>query len=84
MGRTEEQAKQDALKLIEELVSELQTLNENDRIAEFDQFAVVRSDSGIITVVAFESGESYEFMSINTAAEFIVMNAGKFIGEDEE
>jgi O-acetylhomoserine/O-acetylserine sulfhydrylase-like pyridoxal-dependent enzyme len=84
MDIAERNAKNEAKAMVAELRQELESLNENDRVAEFDQFAVIKHDSGIVTVVALESGEAYEFMSIDTAAEFVVMNAGKFIEEEAD
>lgn len=82
MDEIQDKAKKEAEEMVRELRQELQCLNGNERVAEFDQFAVVKHDSGILTVVSLDFEKTYEFMSIDTAAEFVIMNADKFIDEE--
>lgn len=76
-------------KLIEDLKEDFDEAFSDDTAAmEYEDFAIIKSDSGIISVVAFNFENRYEFMSTASAAEFLVMNAEHFVDltdlEDEE
>lgn len=85
MNFEERRAKRDALAHIRALAEQLDCLDDKAGALEFETFAVARTEENdIITVINLLEQEGYHFISRDSAAEFIIMNAERFVPAEDE